>query len=481
MVAAVALAAVLAGCGKDVAPPPVAVEDVPQSPTTSLQDDRIYQFAELPAAERDRQVDERVTSMAELGAAVIRVDLRWDLVAPTGPADPADPNDPAYDWSRYDPIVAAATRHGVEVLFTVWGTPAWAADAAVTPKPGQEYAVRPAHPEDYGAFAAAAASRYAPRGVHRWEAWNEPNIQFFLTPQYERRDGRWVALSPATYSDLLKQFYDNVKRVAPDVDVAGAVMAPTGDDCDLSCSPRRVARPARIAPAAFLRGLDAESLRPPMDVVSHHPYPTIRPELASRPRPRAIDLYNLDRLTDAIDRTYLRGKPIWLTEYGFATEPTPSLATFLSPDEQATAISDALSRGRAVRRVRLMTYYFLQDNASWKSGLTTRDGTPKPGRDAFAMPLFADPAGEIVAGGRVRLVGQVRSTPGRTTVTLEWRSGESWKTLREVRTLADGTYAVELSPAESLTLRARWTGETRAGTTVHWTSPDVEIPVRAGS
>jgi hypothetical protein len=225
---------VLPGCGTDAAPPPVAVEEVPASPAASRQDDRIYQFSDLTAAEREREVDARMTSMAELGAAVVRVDFRWDLIAPTRPADPADPDDAAYDWARYDPIVAAATRHGVELLFTVWGTPTWAADPTVAPNPGQAYAVRPARAEDYGAFAAAAASRYAPRGVRRWEAWNEPNIQFFLTPQYARRDGRWVAVSPATYSDLLTQFYDNVKRVAPDVEVAGAVMAPTGDECDLS-------------------------------------------------------------------------------------------------------------------------------------------------------------------------------------------------------------------------------------------------------
>lgn len=451
------------------------------SPIASLQDDRLYQYQDLAVPERQRLVDERVKAMADLGARIIRVDFRWDLVASRRPVDSGDPDDPAYDWDRYDRIVAAARRHHVELMFTVWGTPRWAADPSIVPDPQLEYAVRPRDAAEFGAFAAAAAARYAPLGVRKWEAWNEPNIRRFLKPQYERRGGRWVAVSPATYSDLLKQFYDNVKRVAPDAEVGGAVMAPTGDECDLSCSPRRVARPARIAPAAFLRGLDAEGLRPPMDVVSHHPYPTIRPELASRTRPRAIDLYNLDRLTTAIDRTYLRGKPVWLTEYGFATEPTPSLATFLSPAEQATAISDALRRAREVPRVRLMTYYFLQDNDGWKSGLTTVDGTPKPGRDAFALPLFAEPAGEIASGGHAQVVGQVRPATGRTTVTLEWRSGDTWKPLKDVPTLSDGTFAVEVTAKEPLTLRARWSGKTRSGATVEWTSPVVTIPVRAGA
>jgi hypothetical protein len=419
--------------------------------------------------------------MADLGAAVIRVDLRWDRVAPRKPVEPRDPDDPAYDWDSYDRIVAAAKRHGVEVLFTVWGTPAWAADPAVTPNPNEEFAVRPADARDYGAFAAAAASRYAPRGVRKWEAWNEPNIRLFLWPQYALRDGRWVAVSPGTYSDLLKQFYANVKGIAPDAQVAGAVTAPVGDECGLSCSPGRVARPARVAPAAFLRGLDAEGLRPPMDIVSHHPYPTIRPELASRPRARAIDLYNLDRLVAAVDRTYLHGKAMWLTEYGFSTEGVANLVNFMSPEEQAAAISDALRRGREVPRVRLMTYYFLQDNAAWKSGLTTLDGTPKPGRDAYAMPLFAEPAGSVASGTRVRVVGQVRPAREPTSVTVEWRSGGTWKTLRTVRTLADGTYAIEVTPGQPLELRARWSGTARSGAMIDAVSPVVTIPAQAGA
>lgn len=473
------LALGMAGCGGHAAPPPVAVEDVTPSPVTSLQDDRVYQYEGVPVAERQRMVDERVKEVADLGGAVLRVDFRWDLVATRRPANPTDPRDPAYEWDRYDRVVTAARRYGVELLFTVWGTPRWAADPAVRPNPDEAYAVRPANPDDYGEFGAAAATRYSPRGVRMWEAWNEPNLTLFLNPQYERREGRWVATSPATYSDLLKRLYDNVKRVARGAVIAGAVTGPSGDPCGLECS--RPARPNRVAPAAFLQGLDAPGLQPPMDVVSHHPYPTIRPELASRPRPRSIDLYNLARLTSAIDRTYLRDRPIWLTEYGFATEPTPSLAIFMTPAEQATAISDALRRIREVRRVQLGTYYFLQDNAGWKSGLRELDGRPKPGREAFAMPLFADPAGEVATGTRVRIVGQARPAKERTTVQVEWRSGAGWKPLASVRTLADGTFAVVVTATKPLSLRARWSGTTRSGATAAWTSPTVTIPVRPGA
>ena len=129
----------------------------------------------------------------------------------------------------------------------------------------------------------------------------------------------------------------------------------------------------------------------------------------------------------------------------------------------------------------MATYYFLQDNAGWKSGLTDMDGQPKPGRDAFAMPLFADPAGEVATGTRVRIVGQARPTKDRTTVHVEWRSGDSWKPLVSVRTLADGTFNVMVTATKRLSLRARWSGTTRSGATADETSPTVTIPVRAGS
>ena len=478
------LPVLLGGCGGTSTPPPVAVDEVPASPIASLQDDRVSQYQDqgVAIAERQRLVDERIKTMADLGAALIRVDFRWDKVATRRPRNPRDPADPAYDWDRYDRIARAAKKYGVELLFTVWGTPSWATDHAVRPGPDEApWAVRPADADDYGAFAIAAARRYTPFGVRRWEAWNEPNIPLFLIPQYERRGARWVAVSPGTYSDLLKSFYAGVKQVAPGAIVAGGVTAPSGDDCDLTCSTKRATRPARVAPAAFLRGLDAPGLRPRMDVVSHHPYPVIRPELASRPRPRSIDLYNLERLTAAIDGTYLRGLPIWLSEYGFATEPVANLGTFVTPAEQATGIADALRRVRAVRRVQLMTYYFLQDNPAFKSGLTEIDGKPKPGRDAFAMPLFADPAGEVATGTRVRIVGQARPTKERTTVQVEWRSGDSWKPLESVRTLADGTFAVVVTATKPITVRARWSGTTRSGAMADWTSPTVTIPIRAGA
>ncbi len=429
-----------------------------------MQDDRI------PGVFTPAELVDRVKIMAGLGATVIRVNLQWDLVAATKrPANPTDPADPAYNWTGYDGVVDAAKANGVEVLFTVWGTPVWARDPSVKNHALPWGNARPDDPKDYGDFATAAATRYAPRGVHKWEAWNEPNIDLFLRPQFEKRGKDWVAVSPQTYAELLTAFSRAVKDVDPTALIGGGVMAPAGDD---PTRPNRT--PKRVRPDQFLRELDALPTPPPMDVVSHHPYPIRPPE--RKGGPNFIDLYNFERLVTTIDATYLKGKPIWLTEYGFGTAPVENYKLFFPPQRQAELIVDAFARTRRNKRVEMATYFHLQDNPSWKSGLIDEQGTPKPGRDAFALPLFNAGPGR---DGGTRVLGQVRATPKKTTVTIEWRSGDDWTTAATAETTDDGTFSAIVGSGAAGQVRATWTGKARSGETVTWTSPPLALPARA--
>jgi hypothetical protein len=428
-----------------------------------MQDDR------LPEGARG-EIAERMAQMADLGASVIRVNLRWDTVAAERrPTNPRDPGDAAYDWSGHDAVVNAARKNDVEVLFTVWGTPEWARDPDVknTARWGN---ARPANAADYGDFAVAAATRYAPQGVRRWEAWNEPNGILFLNPQFARKGNEWVPASPGIYAELLRAFYAGVKGVDSDAVIGGAVMAPAGDDpAKFSGSSEP---PGRVRPADFLAGLDAVDDPPPMDVVAHHPYPIAPPE-RDRSTVRYIDLYNIEALFAAIDATYLKGKPVWLTEYGFGTEAVPNYPLYFPPQRQAELISETFLRSRQYERVKLLTYFHLQDNAEWRSGVIDLEGKPKPGRDAFALPFVARPAPD----GNVTLDGQIRPTSGATTVTIEWRSaGGSWSQLSTVTTAKDGTFSAVIGPDGEGEVRATWMGTARSGNTVSWTSRPVTIP-----
>ena len=49
-------------------------------------------------------------TLVDLRVQVIRLDLRWNEIAPTQPANPTDPADPAYDWNGFDETVMNAAK-----------------------------------------------------------------------------------------------------------------------------------------------------------------------------------------------------------------------------------------------------------------------------------------------------------------------------------------------------------------------------------
>ena len=135
--------------------------------------------------------------------------------------------------------------------------------------------------------------------------------------------------------------------------------------------------------ARVVRLLGARGLRPPMDAWSHHPYPLRRPSDRTPPNRAYVDLYNLDTLFRALDATYLRGKPVWLTEFGFATRRTSQYPFFVTPAEQARFMSDAFRRMRATPRVKVFVWYLLQDHPDWASGVLDVAGNRKPSYRVF--------------------------------------------------------------------------------------------------
>ena len=123
----------------------------------------------------------------ELKVQQVRLNLYWGGrlgVATRRPASATNPNDPAYRWTVYDRAVRLASASGIGVVFSIYGTPAWANGSRGANVP-------PARPADLRSFAYAAARRYsgsfAPPGAQRlpavkeWLAWNEPNNPVFLS------------------------------------------------------------------------------------------------------------------------------------------------------------------------------------------------------------------------------------------------------------------------------------------------------------
>ena len=72
----------------------------------------------------DRQ---NVFDVAEkANAGIVRTTVYWSRIAEKRPANAANPFDPAYRFDDLDEFVRNAGMHGMEVMLTIWGTPAWA-------------------------------------------------------------------------------------------------------------------------------------------------------------------------------------------------------------------------------------------------------------------------------------------------------------------------------------------------------------------
>jgi hypothetical protein len=139
----------------------------------------------------------------QLGMDWVKVQLEWPLVQP-------DPE--TFQWFFYDGIVDEAQAHGLHLMFSIVGAPAWTRAAGNENGP----------PDDYGhytAFLSNLISRY-PGQIHAIEVWNEQNL-----------DREWMTsegLSPAAYVQFLAQSYDTIKANDPNIIVISGALAPTG-------------------------------------------------------------------------------------------------------------------------------------------------------------------------------------------------------------------------------------------------------------
>ena len=320
-----------------------------------------------------------------LNVQVVRINLRWNLVAPTRPHDPSDPADSAYDWSPYDQAVTRAAASKIAVLLTIVGSPRWASGFA---QPNHA----PKRPGDLQAFAYAAATRYSGDfvgrsgdklpAVRRWLAWNEPNNPVFLRPQYRRLRGRWVIQSARDYARICRAVYTGVHATKlADEQVACGGTDPNGNDLAASTRPS-------VSPLVFLRALKAAGLET-FDVYAHNPYPA-RPTAAPSVRPgtSSVSLANVDRLLDELDALY-GAKHLWLTEFAYQTNP-PDRATGVSWSRQAAYLRQAYALARANPRVDMLVWFLLRDEPrlrGWQSGLLSANGRRKPAFGAFrALP-----------------------------------------------------------------------------------------------
>jgi Cellulase (glycosyl hydrolase family 5) len=349
---------------------PVAMPESPMPGRllVGFQDDASLRWAPDRAQMLDRARD--------AGASVIRTTVAWHATAPKRPAQPANAFDPAYRFDDLDDLARSAQQRGIELLLTIWGTPRWANGGETPNRP-------PTNPYDLETFAQAVADRYSGRhpgypAVRLFSAWNEPNLEQFLAPQFDEA-GRSVG--PALYAPLARAIYAGVKRANPDALVALGETSPRGRDAP---SPGRVQD--SHSPPRFARLLSEERPLVEFDAWAQHPYPPRAQVAPSRPvRWPRVGLQNLERFGDSLDDWFGReDTPLWVTEYAHETLPD---VFGVVPELQATYADEAVALVSANPRIRMFVWFILRDSPGtpWESGLLAEDGSPKPAFARFSQ------------------------------------------------------------------------------------------------
>jgi hypothetical protein len=350
-------------------------------------------------------LDQRLDTLDRLGVKIVRLTVRWDQVAPAKPSNERDPSDPAYVWGAYGATLDGLHARRIPVVLTLWAAPRWANGGHrpnVLPRAG------------FGNFAYAAAKRFP--WVRQWTIWNEPNTHMFASP-----------VSPKLYTQrLLNPAYVLLHRANRANRVAGGVT-----------SPRRT--PSGMSPLDFMQGMRRYHAR--LDAYAQNPYPASPRETPfSTPCSwcTTMTMATLPQIRAHVTALF-GSKPLWLTEYGYQTNP-PDRMLGVSPALQARYVGQAALRVWEQRGVTLLIHFLVRDEPSlggWQSGFFTTHGSAKPAGRAFALPFVE----RSRRGSRVVLWGQVRPGSGHRRYRLERWTGRSWASVGGTRTTdAHGTF-----------------------------------------
>jgi hypothetical protein len=397
------------------------------------------------------------------GARTVKLVFPWRRIAPAvRPADfdPANPDDPRYHWSPYDDQIRAAVARGLQPLITTEQAPLWAERGTEGP-----VATRDPDPAEFGAFGTAIARRYSgtqaglPR-VRLFEAWNEPNASFFLSPPYV--NGR--PNTPHLYRALVNSFSAGIHGVHGDnVVIAGAQF------------PFVINRPSGVSvgPYRFMRDVLclSEQLKtvpgcgPPLaaDVWSHHPYTSGGPthRASNRDAISLGDMRKMQRLLNAAIKQgrFASSRPVafWVTEFGWDSAPSDPKGVPLKL--HARWVSEALYRMWEAG-VSLVTWYRLRDgppDGPVQSGLWFRcangiacDSPKSSSLKAFRFPFVAFRSGR----GSVRVWGRTPDAIGAKVAIERSRKGK-WRRLRTLRAGSNGVFRKRISGPRRGRIRAR--------------------------
>ncbi|HWK17261.1 MAG TPA: hypothetical protein VNR66_07390, partial [Solirubrobacteraceae bacterium] len=377
-----------------------------------------------------------------------------------------------YDWLMVDTAVRLAHARGFRILLTVVYAPQWAQDGAVSA--GTHPGSWQPDPTALGEFATAVGRRYSgatpdpgnpgrmlPR-VDAFQGWNEPNLAYYLSPQWATQNGQLVNVAAGWYRSMLNSLYAGVKQAQPNALVVAAGMSPYGD---------YPLGGVRTPPALFWRDLlclqsDLSPAPCPdpahFDVVDSHPYdikgplhPAVLADDLTMP-----DIGKIRRMVTTAEahQTALPGGPkqYWATEFSWESSPPDPSA--VPAARQARWLEEGIyelwSQG-----VSVISWFLINDQppvpdyrSTYQSGLFGLDGAPKPATTAYRFPFVVVCPTMIAPGMRVSCLAWGKA-PARS-VMIERLVRGRWHRVLAPRSGPDGVFEARLRLTQGAILRA---------------------------
>lgn len=433
-----------------------------------------------------------------IGVQIVRIAVFWNQVAP--PTLPtgfvaSNPSSPGYDWTGLDQQVRTVAGEGFQVLLTVNNAPAWA-EGANMPKWAQPGSWKP-NAKDFGQFATALAKRYSGSfsdpvhsgkklpHVSYFQAWNEPNMSYYITPQYKdegpgaNRNGRGCPTkdgsaleSPGIYRSLLNAFYAGVKGVNRKDTVVSASVDPfSSPNCQPKMDNYRVAA-LRFDQALFCVNANDQPLAncsdpAHLDAFASNPYePWTLPgpcgKVECGPTWSAPDgdvsIADVNKLNLALTAAVKAGNVLpagkksgFVTEVGWDQQPVAS-------KESVSQATGALWQEQAYyilshSGVTDILWWQLADTSpfdGWPdaSGEYLASGKAKPSATAYRFPFLTN----RITPGRVQLWGRA---PQAGQMTIQERYKGNWLAVARFHVSALEVFQGDLNLTGSALFRAK--------------------------
>jgi polysaccharide biosynthesis protein PslG len=317
-----------------------------------------------PRADVDRELD----LLRSAGVRWIRANVNWAGLEPNakGQID-------AGQLAAYDYAIDRARAAGFEVLMPISdGVPYWASadpgkhvDGSGNRQWNRMYP--PADMGDYGDIVRFVVGHFAPKGVHTYEIWNEPNLVWF-----------WASgPNPSAYVGMLKAGY----RAAKAADSGSTVLLGGLSKSDFE----------------YLEGVYRAGGGGFFDAVAVHPYTYgVDPSTSwngvnAGEDPQRISknaFPAIQEIKRTMDRNGDAGKQVWITEFGYSTTTQEG---GVSEEAQASFLEKAYAYADRFPWVHSVFWYaarntpFGHDRDEYEArfGLMTTDWRPKPSFDAL--------------------------------------------------------------------------------------------------